>query len=294
MESKKYKILFVGVFDRDKKSTNTSQLISFKKIGHDIVGYNYRQKANMIGPAQRDLDLIKEIKNNNYDLVVFSKCNDIQSHVFEKATSVSKTCLWFMDSIVNYDDSMKIKTSMVDYVCCDKINVLLEATKINKNTFLVHEGFDETVDKPYNLEKEFDVTFIGSIYGKRLSIINKIVRGVTSFSGIYNTEHAKVVSKSKINLNFCTKNDASDRVYKILAAKGFLISDDWEGREKILKDGVDLIIYQNLEDLNNKIKYYLNNEEEREKIALNGYKKIQKFNRLNWAKKIIENYEKIK
>ena len=112
---------------------------------------------------------------------------------------------------------------MVDYVCCDKINVLLEATKLNKNTFLVHEGFDETVDKPYDLEKEFDITFIGSIYGKRLSIINKIVRGVTSFNGIYNTEHAKVVSKSKINLNFCTKNDASDRVYKILAAKRFLI-----------------------------------------------------------------------
>lgn len=294
MEFNKYKILFVGVFDRNKKSTNTSQLISFKKLGHDIVGYNYRQKAQQIGSKERDTHLINEIKNNNYDLIVFSKCNDLSCRVFKEIKGVSKTCLWFMDSIVNYDKDMMLKTSMVDYVCCDKMNVLEESIKINKKTFLVHEGFDESVDKPHILEKEFDITFIGSIYGNRLSVINKILKGVSSFNGVYGVDHAKIVSKSKINLNFCTGNDASDRVYKIMAAKGFLISDNWNGREDIFENGVDLVIYNDIKDLNEKIDYYLHNDEEREKIALNGYKTVQKFTRLSWAKKIISLYEENK
>ena len=39
------KILFVGVFDNNRRSTNTSQLLSFKRLGHEVVGYNYRQRA---------------------------------------------------------------------------------------------------------------------------------------------------------------------------------------------------------------------------------------------------------
>ena len=129
MEFNKYKVLFVGVFDRDKKSTNTSQLISFKKLGHDIVGYNYRHKAQSIGNIARDEHLINEIKNNNYDLVVFSKCNVVSEKVFAEATNKTKTCLWFMDPLSTYDQEMKNKTKLVSYLCCDKANVLEEAKK---------------------------------------------------------------------------------------------------------------------------------------------------------------------
>ena len=36
------RILFVGVFDKEGKSTNLSQLFAFKEIGCDVIGYNYR------------------------------------------------------------------------------------------------------------------------------------------------------------------------------------------------------------------------------------------------------------
>ena len=36
---------------------------------------------------------------------------------------------------------------------------------------------------------------------------------------------------------------------------GFLLTDDWEGRELTgLKDGIDLVVYKNIEDLKSKIK----------------------------------------
>ena len=141
-----------------------------------------------------------------------------------------------MDPLSTYDQEMKNKTKLVSYLCCDKANVLEEAKKINENSFQVCEGFDEDVDKPHILDKEYDVTFIGNIYGNRLSYMNQIKKRVVNFNGVYGMDHAKIVSKSKINLNFCTGNGASDRVYKIMAAKGFLLSDIWDGREDTFSD----------------------------------------------------------
>ena len=290
----KLKLLFVGVFDRNHQSTNTSQIISFKRLGVDVVGYNYRSKSLSIGKHKRDLDLIRVVKQGNFDLIVFSKCNKVSEQVFVESKNYSKTCLWFMDPLVSYDEEMRSKTELVDYFCCDKINVLEVAKKHNSNSFHVCEGYNEDVDFPTVQDKRWDVSFIGNVYGDRESLIKKIESPVTVLNGAYGKQHSLAVCSTKINLNFCTSNGASDRVYKILAASGFLLSNDWSGRKKHFKDGEDLVIFTDIEDLNKKIKFYLNNKNERDRISSNGHKKVQKYTRLSWAKEIINLYEQVK
>ena len=285
------KILFVGVFDTNRKSTNTSQLVSFKRLGHEVWGYNYKAKAALLGATERDKRLVSTIAIGAFDLVVFSKCNFLPESVFVESRRHAKTCLWFMDPITTYSENMKRKTGLVDYFCCDKESVLLVAQKINLNSFHVHEGFDSDVDKPCEVPNEYDVSFIGNLYGPRALLLNQINVPVKVINGVYGKEHAKEVSKSRINLNFCTDNDASDRVYKILATKGFLLSNDWYKRDKYFINGEDCVIFNDSEDLNKKIEYYLQNPELRKKIALSGFKKVQQFNRINWAKRIIELYD---
>tara|TARA_R100000908_G_C3749408_1_gene144217 strand:- start:968 stop:1858 length:891 start_codon:yes stop_codon:yes gene_type:complete len=291
--SKPLKILFIGVFENYFRSTNTSQLLCFKKLGHEIVGYNYREKAAKIGILERDKHLISTVKENKFDLVVYSKCNQLDYKVFEEINNQTTTCLWFMDPLSTYNDEMRTKTKMVDYFCCDKKNVLPIAKQINPNSFYVCEGFDAKNDKPHDIPKVNDVTFIGNIYGNRAQMLQKISSKVNVVSNAYGTKHAVEVSKSRINLNFCTGDGASDRVYKTLAAKGFLMSDDWHGREEVLTNGEDIIIFKDIEDLNEKINFYLANPFYAEKIAESGYNKVKNLTRENWARKIIENYEKI-
>jgi len=288
------KILFIGVFDAEGKSTNLSQLMAFKKLGYEVAGYNYRQKAALIGNEDRDKDLVSVIKNRNFDLVIYSKCNVISLETFKEINKLTKTCLWFMDPLITYDQEMRDKTALVDYFCCDKENVLKEALRINKNSFHVCEGFDQSIDKPHDFEKYYDVSFIGNVYGNRADMLGKLNKPAKVISNAFGVRHSIEVSKSKINLNFCTANGASDRVYKILAAKGFLLTDDWANRDRYFVDGKDCVIFDNVEDLNEKIEYYLDNPEEAEIIASNGYKTVQRFNRLNWAKQIIELNDRIK
>jgi len=52
--------------------------------------------------------------------------------------------------------------------------------------------------------------------------------------------------------------------------------------------GIDLDVFTDVDELRNKIQYYLEHEDERLKIAEHGYQTVQKFDRINWAKKIIE------
>ena len=136
------------------------------------------------------------------------------------------------------------------------------------------------------ITKGCDVGFIGHIYGDRQTRLDAIKRDVQVFKDVYGSEHDECVANIKINLNFCTTMGASIRVYKILAAKGFLLSDDWLGRSEYFQDGKDLVIYSDENDLNNKIEYYLHNDEKREEIAANGHLVVQNFTWIDWAKNI--------
>ena len=54
----------------------------------------------------------------------------------------------------------------------------------------------------------------------------------------------------------------------------------------------DLDVFYGTDDLRCKIDYYLKNEEERVNIARHGFETVQKFNRTNFAKRIIETTNK--
>ena len=295
------RILFVGVFDFSHAvdtnplfspsswaSTNTSQLLALRELGYDVTAYNYRYVAQVDGSQARDVDLVNLATQRRFDLILYSKCNGVSEDTFRRLGSLSCTCLWFMDPLRAYNAEMKNKTTLVDLICCDKENVLKEARRINPNAFYACEGFNHYLDKPHKIKKEYDVSFIGNIYGNRQNILRQLEQPVKIVSNAYGPQHALEVSKSKINLNFCTSRGASDRVYKVLAAQGFLLTDKWEGEMNNLEGLRDLVFYSGTADLNAKINFYLSDARSREQIATQGYKAVQKLTRVNWARKILE------
>ncbi len=66
------------------------------------------------------------------------------------------------------------------------------------------------------------------------------------------------------------------RVYEILACGGFQLVDRRRYMEGIFEDGKDLVVFDTVDDLRKKIKYYLANEEERLSIAAHGRETVVK------------------
>ena len=91
------------------------------------------------------------------------------------------------------------------------------------------------------------------------------------------TEMPKIFHLSKINLNLTSKPIRTGlplRIWDILSAGGFLLTNYQEELPQYFEIGKDLEVYTSQEELLEKIEYYLNHEEERAAIAQNGYSKI--------------------
>ncbi len=92
------------------------------------------------------------------------------------------------------------------------------------------------------------------------------------------TEMPKIFRLSKINLNFTSKPIRTGiplRLWDILGTGGFALTNYQSEIPEYFEVGKDLDIFASEEELVEKIRYYLEHEEEREEIARNGYQKAK-------------------
>jgi len=266
------RILFVGVFTEG--STNNSQRDCLRNLGHDVEEFPYRSISNF--------NIVLQEKTG-YDIVLIAKGNGTSKYTMGKLKHNNKKIVyWFPDPATTFTMEMAEKAMLSDIAFFDKKSSL-EKAKLGR---YICEGYDESVDFVQNVKKEYDISFIGNVYGNRSTVLGRL-NDVKIISSAYGLQHSIEVGKSRINLNICTDSCASDRVYKILAAGGFLLTDDWYGRELTgLVDGEDLVVYKDISDLQEKIIYYLNNEDLRNKISKSGMKNVKKLTRMEWANEV--------
>lgn len=94
----------------------------------------------------------------------------------------------------------------------------------------------------------------------------------------YHSQMPLVFQNSRINLNITPKAVESgipSRVLDILACGGFCITNYQPEIAQYFEDGVELVMYTDMEDLGSKVSWYLQHEEERAAIARAGRKKVE-------------------
>ena len=282
------KILHVAVFTPN--STNVWQADAFEQLGHEVIRFDYRQIANEIGLDDRDIKLVGICKDQKPDITLFSKCNIMHYRVVECCRAMSKTIMWLMDGMENYDSELADKIGHCDFTFCSVQACVNESKKYCKKVYRLQGGYNAKVHYPMDIPKIRDVSFIGVVHGYvlpyRAQLLNEVNFDV--INGVYNQDHSKVVSETKINLSLTNNVGVSNRIYKLMAAKGFVLTMPWEGIDIDFKVGTHLDIFHNVQELKYKIKYYLENSDIREKIAVQGYKKVKDYDNINYAKTIIK------
>ncbi len=101
-----------------------------------------------------------------------------------------------------------------------------------------------------------------------------------------------VYNGSKINIYITPRAIRSGvplRVLEIMACQGFVLVNYQEDLAKEFEDGKELVMYRSLEEMTDKIQYYLAHEEERKQIARAGYEKVlREYNYAEKLRKILE------
>lgn len=130
--------------------------------------------------------------------------------------------------------------------------------------------------------------------GENLSVYGKFwdkILDVSQLKGkfIENDELYKYYANADVVLNDHREDMkyfgcVSNRIYDVTASGGFVISDYLPEIEEVYGDSV--VMYKSFDDFNQKLKYYLNNPYEREKLAKKAQKiTLENFTNLAIAKK---------
>ncbi len=166
---------------------------------------------------------------------------------------------------------------------------------------------DNNINKYDDDEKKYgsDVSFAGAGYFNRKNVFAKLTDFNFKIWGndwitdmplslliqdggkrFTEEEAVKIYNYSKININLHSSmwhwdiNPDGDflnpRVYEILGCGGFQLVDRRRYLKDVFEDGKDLVVFDSVEDLRKKIRYYLDNEAERSAIAEHGYNTVRK------------------
>ncbi|MCR5106817.1 MAG: glycosyltransferase [Lachnospiraceae bacterium] len=132
----------------------------------------------------------------------------------------------------------------------------------------------ERIDILNTLAKSFDV----SLYTRSDT---KVLKGVDVRGGVStHTEMPKVFNLSRINLNITIRPIAAGiplRVFDIMGCKGFVMTNYQEELSELFKVGEEIEVFTDKDELTEKCRYYLEHDEERARIAKNGYERVKGF-----------------
>ncbi|MDH3392626.1 MAG: glycosyltransferase [Desulfobulbaceae bacterium] len=153
---------------------------------------------------------------------------------------------------------------------------------------LLPEGADPSVHHPYDVDRSFDVSFVGQRYGNRPQIIERLQSAgiaVEAFgygwpNGPLSTdEMVRMYSRSKINLGFggvdgldetyCLKG----RDFEIPMSGGLYLTEYHSELERCFRLGEEIVTYRNFDELVAVIRDLLANPVKADAIRQRGYQR---------------------
>lgn len=238
------KILMVGVLDV-ASSTNVFMAKGFEQLGYEVVAYNYRTRLKELGNVFAMWEDFKKFlrRKIHYELIVFCKTNQMHPEMLD-LTGKAPTWYWFMDPLATAEATIADEYARhATYASATSSEVQELFKKVNANSFQIIEGYDPDIYFYEDLEKVFDITFIGNATAKRIKDILALKKaigdteiliaglgwpkdmGMTVSVPMYNENERYLIHRSRIILNLCQdKTMFSDRVVKSLACGALVLS----------------------------------------------------------------------
>ncbi|EKD83493.1 MAG: hypothetical protein ACD_39C00636G0005 [uncultured bacterium] len=235
---------------------------------------------------------------------------DFEIHADFLAELRQKTlvALYFGDDCTYYDMHFKYLCQGADFVFTNIIYAESKYLEIGIPAKFLVPAFDVSQVKPLNLERDIDVSFIGMVNNRvgRARYINHLIKhgirvetyGAGTENGPVSQEKKlEIYNRSKINLDFtglseftvytldypiyARKKHPKGRSLEIALSRSFLLSENAPGIEHYLTPGKEIAVFNDENDILEKVQYYLTHTEEREKLANNAYERALRDNDLH-------------
>lgn len=176
----------------------------------------------------------------------------------------------------------QVRVQNSDLILTPDYDCYLEYKNRGLNAVFTAHWADTNIFYPEKTETQYDV--VTTMYGDRGDIVPYLQEQLdNSFilkTGLVNKENGDFYRNAKIVFQKSRNDEITRRLFEGMACKKLVIADRISSSKKletIFKEDEEIVLYSSKEEALDKIRYYLNNPEEREKIAQKGYEKVIKY-----------------
>ena len=288
--------------------------INYKMAFLDSYNEKNRFFTKLVSKSRKRDWYLHEIENIDLRIsqykpdILFIINPNIPSNIMEKWKLNMRVICWMVDSIVN-NKNYEILQGCENFVYEPCSKEYLASKKIKARYCPV--GYNGSYENTNNFsEKIFDVVFVGTLYKNRKKLLIKLAEEANKrnwklviYGPVFKKRYfwkkiifklkypalyscikngavspktiASIYKQSKICLNIHDQRNkgVNPRTFEILATNSFELIDKREFYDILLPDK-DIVVYDNIDNLIDKIDYYLHNEKIRENIASNGFYKV--------------------
>ena len=291
------KITFIYAYENEEWSTPLSLAKEFESQGWEVefvsIGSNKLQNWN-------DEELKKWIESKpKTDIVLFMDWGRFTSTYLDKKLVDAFWVQESGDDPQNFDRNFP-KSERFHITLSPDLDSVEQYKERGINAYWWTHFADTRVQFPIETEPEFvAVTTRGKGSSSFLDQLTYHAGGVVgNKNNMGPKEHTEFLNKGKIVVQNSRWGEITRRIFEGMACGKMVLCDKLDkskGLDKLFEDEVDIVYYDDIVDCIYKMNHYNGNDEERERIAANGYNKvIENHTQKQRAEFIINKYKEYK
>ena len=255
------KILIADVLLKDKPHSDWKEgyefCYAFRNLGHE---------CDVAGPHGNISELnIPKISTNYYLIIITENYPAYSGWKWWNWSEIKTPKLfWAIDThLINF--LPWLVESKIDYVAFNNPQDL-EKYKLSNSFYMPYAASKIHHLKDYGIKKTKDIVFVGGLNNERRRICDKFnIEHIEA----YGEDYVKSMQSAKICFNQSISYDINAKYFEILGSGTFMLTNYNKYFHDFVNNNKDIekMFYYSEEDLDQKIKYYLSNDIEREAIA---------------------------
>jgi len=289
------KITFIYAHETDETwSTPISLINEFKKRGWETdivsIGSNRLQNWN-------DIELKKWIESKpKTDIVMYMDWGRFDSPYLDKNLV---DAFWIQESgddPQNFERNFP-KANRFHITITPAANACEEYKRKGINALWIPHWADTAVQFPMNVEPKYvGVTSRGPGGSQFLDYLTNWAEGaIGNKNGMGAKEHTEFLNSGLMVIQNSRWKEVTRRLFEAMACGKMVITDRLPEEAKLNElfiEGEEIVLYNDMFDCIEKINYYNENEQERERIAFNGMQKvINNYTQIQVVDKLIKEYD---
>lgn len=260
--------------------------MDYSLIYFDYVGIEQKYGTEKMSQMLRDT-----VYYYQPDVLFYSHCFDLVKHSVWREISdelPTRTIIWLSDDHWRYEETKAVWELFNLILTTDRKGYEKRKKEGFSNVLLSQWGCNHYLYKNLKMEKIYDVSFVGRSYGERKEFIRTLKKkgidvrvfgqGWENGNRVSQADLIKIFNQSKISLNisFASKGDKiqiKGRDFEAPGCGSLLLTKDTEEIAEYFIPEKEILTYHDVSEVADKIKYYLQHNEERKRICQAGYER---------------------